>query len=185
MMWPPSSNVRSSYDVALHLYQLALKDDDQFRAMFVQNCRVDTTVRLRAAGAGAGASGGGKGTGKPPGAAADVGPEESYHEAGGLSRTRTRPTLNLLHLLRGVIENKHSTDIESPPPPPCVCISIHPTLKVSHVPISVECLFSTTLQRGVLRHVRNAGGCRGCRRGVPLLPRLPFQRMSVEAPSVA
>jgi len=28
---------------------------------------------------------------------------------------------------RGVIENKHSTDVESPsPPPPCVCMSIHP-----------------------------------------------------------
>jgi len=27
---------------------------------------------------------------------------------------------------RGVIENKHSTDVESPPPPPRVCMSIHP-----------------------------------------------------------
>ena len=26
---------------------------------------------------------------------------------------------------RGVIENKHSTDVEYPPPP-CVCMSVHP-----------------------------------------------------------
>jgi len=27
---------------------------------------------------------------------------------------------------RGFIENKHSTDIDFPPPPPRVCMSIHP-----------------------------------------------------------
>jgi len=27
---------------------------------------------------------------------------------------------------RGVIENQHSTDVESPPPPPRICMSIHP-----------------------------------------------------------
>ena len=46
-------------------------------------------------------------------------------QAGGL--LRTRPTLNLLLLLRrGGIENKHSTDVESPPPPSHVGVSIHP-----------------------------------------------------------
>ena len=43
-----------------------------------------------------------------------VGPRSK--EAGGLLRTCTRPTLNLLPLLllrRGVIEHKHSTDVES------------------------------------------------------------------------
>ena len=27
---------------------------------------------------------------------------------------------------RGVIENKHSTDVKSPPPPPHLCMIIHP-----------------------------------------------------------
>jgi len=30
------------------------------------------------------------------------------------------------HTGRGGIENKHSTDVESPHPPPCVCTSVHP-----------------------------------------------------------
>jgi hypothetical protein len=58
--------------------------------------------------------------------------------------------------------------VESPPPPPCVCMSIHPerrtcsylgrdtvlndppaySLKVSHAPISVEWSFSMTLLPG-------------------------------------
>jgi len=56
---------------------------------------------------------------------------------------------------RGVIENKHSTDIDSPPtpPPPPPPTPLHPpccllrtavrasTLKVTHSLISVECLF--------------------------------------------
>jgi hypothetical protein len=50
---------------------------------------------------------------------------------------------------RGIIEKKHSNDVEPPPPPPCVCISFAFTLQVNRVPISVECLFSMTLLRGV------------------------------------
>jgi len=48
-----------------------------------------------------------------------------------------------------VVENKHSTDDESPPPNPHICMSIQAfTLKVNHAPISVECLFSMTLLPG-------------------------------------
>ena len=36
---------------------------------------------------------------------------------GGLSGTSIRPTLNLLLLLRGPTQNKHSTDVQSPPSP--------------------------------------------------------------------
>jgi len=50
----------------------------------------------------------------------------------------------------GVIENKHSTDVESPPPASRVCMSIH--FQVSRAPISVECLFSMTLLRGAAGH---------------------------------
>jgi len=47
---------------------------------------------------------------------------------------------------RGVIENKHSTDVESTK---VVCASVAAfVLKVSHAPSSVECLFSVTLLRG-------------------------------------
>ena len=50
---------------------------------------------------------------------------ESYSpddEVGGLLRTSTRPTLNRL-LFRGILDNKHSTDVESPSPsPPRVCM---------------------------------------------------------------
>jgi len=46
---------------------------------------------------------------------------------GGVLRTSTLPTLHLQLLLRGVIENKHSADVESPPPyTPRVCTSNHP-----------------------------------------------------------
>jgi hypothetical protein len=47
----------------------------------------------------------------------------------------------------GVIENKHSTDVESTNQVPASAMSIH--LKVRHAPISVECLFSMTLPCGV------------------------------------
>jgi hypothetical protein len=67
-----------------------------------------------------------------------------HHPAGEgirLLRTSTRPTLSLLLLLssarlyeRGLIEKKHSSDVESPPlPPPRVCMNGF-TLKVSHAP---------------------------------------------------
>ena len=83
----------------------------------------------------------------------------------------------------GVIDNKPSTDIESPSPSPRVCRSIHSegklcsylgrvlviddrpttyTLKVSHAPISVECLFSMTLLRGAgQRQRRRRPGSQG------------------------
>ena len=54
---------------------------------------------------------------------------------------------------RGRIENTHSMNVESPPPP-CVCVSIYPeppplrVCIVSHALISVGCLFSMTLLRG-------------------------------------
>ena len=60
-------------------------------------------------------------------------PQTQQFLAGGVLSTCTRPTLHLLLLLctsvcTGVIENKHSTHVESPPPPytPRVCMSIHP-----------------------------------------------------------
>ena len=40
---------------------------------------------------------------------------------------------------RGVVQNKHSTDVESPPPPPRVCMSIHTGGK-AHAPMSGDCL---------------------------------------------
>jgi len=51
-------------------------------------------------------------------------------KAGGGLRTHTRPTLHLILLIRAsvcarVIENKHSTDVESPPPLPRVCMGTH------------------------------------------------------------
>ena len=63
----------------------------------------------------------------PQSSAADVasgGVGVVLRAAGGLLRTSARPTLNLPLLLVGS-ENKHSTDIETTPPPPlpCVCIS--------------------------------------------------------------
>ena len=56
-------------------------------------------------------------------------------EAGGVTRSDT--------------DTKRCTDVESPPPPPRVCTSIH--TQVSRAPISVECLFSVTLLRGALQ----------------------------------
>ena len=54
-------------------------------------------------------------------------------------------------LLRGVIANKntHSTEVASPPPPPRVCMSIHPEGE-SNVMLRfrLECSFSTTLLPG-------------------------------------
>jgi len=50
---------------------------------------------------------------------------------------------------RGGIEKKHPIDVASSPPPLHVCTSS--TLRVSHAPISVECLFSTTLLHGSVR----------------------------------
>jgi len=61
-------------------------------------------------------------------------------EARGVFRTNTRPTLNLVPLFRGVYENKHSTDVEFPPPLPRASVRAV-TIKVSRAPISVECLF--------------------------------------------
>jgi len=52
--------------------------------------------------------------------------------AGGVLRTRTRPTSSLLPLLRMSVQAS--------------------TLKVSHAPILVECLFSMTLLAGLRRH---------------------------------
>ena len=71
---------------------------------------------------------------------------------------------------KGVIENNHWAEGESRPSPPLVCTSVHPQgksclgkscswiecvcsvraliLKVSHAPISIECLFSMTLLHG-------------------------------------
>ena len=48
-----------------------------------------------------------------------------------------------------LVENTHSTDVESLPPPPRVCMSIHPEgLLCGHVRYRFECLFSTTLAQG-------------------------------------
>ena len=70
------------------------------------------------------------------------------------SHARARETHHALAQRgRGGIENKHSTDIESPSPPPLrFSMSVHPEGKsVSHVPSSVECLLSTTLHQPVLK----------------------------------
>jgi hypothetical protein len=56
-------------------------------------------------------------------------PPSKLSVAGGSLRTRTRSTLNLLlpsarvyeHSPGGIIEQKHSTDDDSPPHPPCIC----------------------------------------------------------------
>jgi len=45
---------------------------------------------------------------------------------------------------RGVIQNKHSSDVESPPFPHVRAF----TLEVCRAPISLECLFSMTLLHG-------------------------------------
>jgi hypothetical protein len=43
---------------------------------------------------------------------------------------------------RGVVENKHSTDVESPPPPLRVCMSNHPEREsCRHVRFRFEWLF--------------------------------------------
>ena len=57
---------------------------------------------------------------------------------------------------RGVTENKHSIDVEySPPPPPYICMSIHPALTVGHCfPILGEVL--------VLNDPPARGCCSGC-----------------------
>ena len=52
------------------------------------------------------------------------------------------------------IENKHSTDVESPPPPPLVCMNIHP--EGSWVRYRCECLSSMTLLQGRGRSARGA-----------------------------
>jgi len=57
---------------------------------------------------------------------------------------------------REVIENKHATDVASPPPP-LICLFVCTfTHMVVHAPISVECCFSVTLLRGVTRSKRRA-----------------------------
>ena len=76
-------------------------------------------------------------------------------EAGGLLKSGIRPTLNLLLLLLLLllssasssssssgefIENKHPTDVESPPPPPRVCKSINPQCKSSIHPQCKSCV---------------------------------------------
>ena len=38
--------------------------------------------------------------------------------------------LNVAARRRGVIENMHSTEVESPPPPPRVCMSVHPPCRL-------------------------------------------------------
>jgi len=40
---------------------------------------------------------------------------------------------------RGLIENKHSSDVESPPPPPYVCMSIHTQCKSCSDVGSIAC----------------------------------------------
>jgi len=95
--------------------------------------------------------------------------------AGGLLRTSTRLALYVPLLLLdpisvrvlvlndppaswgadwGIIENKHSTDVESPPPPPPrVCMSVHPEGKTCrHVRSRFECLLSMTLLPGTGGH---------------------------------
>jgi hypothetical protein len=60
---------------------------------------------------------------------------------------------------RGVIENKHSADVDSPPPPPRICMSIQAfTLKISRAPMSVDCLFSMTLLPPECWHVISLWG---------------------------
>ena len=57
---------------------------------------------------------------------------------------------------RGVIENKHSTDVESTNQVRATVCAY--TLKVGHAPISVECWFSMTLLAGDLGGGRGSGG---------------------------
>jgi len=75
-------------------------------------------------------------------------------DAGGASVGERSPGNALLCAGRGIIEKKPSTDVKYPRPPlfflRILCASIPAfTLKVSHAPISVECIFSTTLISGV------------------------------------
>jgi hypothetical protein len=68
-----------------------------------------------------------------------------YRKAGGSLRTSTRATLNEMDnrlienehstdvestVVEGGVESKHSTDVESPPPPSRVCMSVHPGLDI-------------------------------------------------------
>jgi hypothetical protein len=53
----------------------------------------------------------------------------------------------------GEIQNKHSTDVEHPPPHPRVCMNICPEGKsCGHVRSGFECLFSVTLLAGIGGH---------------------------------
>jgi len=72
--------------------------------------------------------------------------------AGGLLRSSSRPTLNLLlpsarQYERGAIEKKLWIDVASPPPPPRVCMCIFPEGECRSY--QSECLFSMTLLPGL------------------------------------
>jgi hypothetical protein len=81
-------------------------------------------------GAGRGRPLGGPGRGPGPmggggGEAGRMPYSQSQQSQGrGVLRTLTRPTLHVLLLLRGSYEDEQSTDVESPAPPPLVCMRI-------------------------------------------------------------
>jgi hypothetical protein len=85
-------------------------------------------------------------------------------------------SLDLMGQARGGIENKHSTHVESPPHPPCVCESVHPdgTRKVL-LRCRFECLFSMTLLPG-RRAAGRGGGVAG--------PRVGRCRLTVSKPEL-
>jgi len=89
-------------------------------------------------------------------------------KAGGSSRTCIRPTLTLVSSSfsssssssssGGVIENKHSTDVEYPPPPSRVRMCLHPAgIGLFVIRPRFECLFSLTLMRGVVMLAQRSG----------------------------
>jgi len=88
--------------------------------------------------------------------------------AGALLSSSSSHGFTASNLGRGISENRHSTDVDYPPPPPytsILCASVRAfTLKVSHAPMSVECLLSSmTLLSGYggWPSLASAGAARG------------------------